>query len=365
MKKVAFSYAFIGLLFLVGSCNNAPTVETPAAEYSLKGNLLKVDKANLGMIPELSLKNNIVISRKFDYYGSILTEKEWFKTDTLFLLGNGHNEFQFLSFAKGQNNSLLLLDRPWIGNKLLSLTCVSNTECITSMKDKSKWDKYDLSNLPPFNFSTSGFVSLTDSTILVPGAPYDTINHIFSIINYKNQHVYTLDYWPDDDSKCADMPKHSVYTNNSTLIGNDKGRYLYQCFNQKFAFIFTIDGRKIDIIKQLYSEYPQYTQDESKLNPQYFSTTEYMSSHANSQNIYLLFKDSDSKGQKIEKWVNPYFFGNTIEVYDWEGNKEKIIHLDKFGDWFYVSEDNKTLYLESEDADGKRLFWTYNLTETN
>ncbi|MDO4959045.1 MAG: hypothetical protein Q4E68_07315 [Prevotellaceae bacterium] len=44
---------------------------------------------------------------------------------------------------------------------------------------------------------------------------------------------------------------------------------------------------------------------------------------------------------------DPFPMGNTVEVYDWDGVKQQVIHLDKFGQSIKLSEDGKTLYLYS------------------
>jgi len=45
---------------------------------------------------------------------------------------------------------------------------------------------------------------------------------------------------------------------------------------------------------------------------------------------------------------DPFSIGNTIEVYDWDGVKQQVIHLDKIGKVIMLSEDSKILYLYSD-----------------
>ena len=45
---------------------------------------------------------------------------------------------------------------------------------------------------------------------------------------------------------------------------------------------------------------------------------------------------------------DPFPWGNTVEVYDWDGVKQHIIHLDKLGQEIMISNDGKTLYLYSD-----------------
>ena len=54
--------------------------------------------------------------------------------------------------------------------------------------------------------------------------------------------------------------------------------------------------------------------------------------------------------------------GNMIEVYDWDGNLEKTIKLDNYGKYIKVTEDDKLLYLFSEDWEtGEPQIWVYDL----
>lgn len=337
-------------------------------DVSLSGQRLKIDSEDIiDKYPRI-LINDIFISGRNDYYGSQMKGLSCQKSELLFRFGNGHNEFQLLAFAKGRDNSLMLLNFPRVGNKLLSLTVI-DTDSVGSMKDNTKWKKYDLLKLPPFRFSSMKFTSMSDSTILLGGAPYDAIGHIFSIIDFKNQKVYPLEYWPNDEVKCDSMIKTAVYTDNCNLFANGKGHYLYQCNNERFAFVFSIEGNKVKVIKELFSVHTDYAVDNSGENYKYNSLSpKALECTANDSNIYALLRDSNRKGEKLEKWRNPYIFGNIVQIYDWDGKKVKTICLDKYGQDLFVSEDNKTLYLLNLDyfeEDSQPEIWVYDISGLN
>lgn len=359
-----FLCSFLGLIILV-SCNNY--AEEIKCDISLNGKIVKISPADSYKFPRI-LINDILISGKDEHYCSSLTNKECSKAEFLFKFGNGHNEFQFISFGRGVDNSLLLLDHPMVGNKIKSLTIVK-TDSIESLKDTKNWEKYNLLGLPAFRFTTRWFASLSDSTILVTGAPYDAIGHLFSIIDFKNQKLQPLEYWPDDGVNCDSLPKHSVYADNSRLYGNGKGHFLYKCNNERFAFVFSIVGNKINVIKELYSVFPDYTSDKTKQNYIYkHLSPKTIECTASDSNIYVLLRDSDRKGNMLDELKNPYVYGNIVQVFDWDGNIVKTILLDKYGQDVFVSEDNKTLYLFTKDyfeEESKPEIWAYELNDLN
>lgn len=365
IKHTIFPY----MLFLIGltiSCNTS--LEEDVIEEHLTGARVEIDSIGLNLstpflLDSLAISWDIVGN---NYYGGYLNRSSYSTEEVLFKIGHGHNEFHDIAFGEDINNSLLLLDSN--GNGLNSMTVISNATHIDSIKNISNWKKYRLEDLPSFRHASYGLVSLTDSTILVPGAPFDAINgHIFSIIDYKNQKVTPLESWPEDHVKenADSLPKHSFYTNNSYIHSNGKGSYLYHLVNNQYAFIFTIEGEKINISKMLYSSIPSYQSDKAKLNYRTEKEIpEKLMCVSNSENVYAILLDSDRNGQKLEEWVNPYIYGNTIEIFDWEGNKKKVIHLDKYGQNIRVSKDNKTLFLFTEDyfeENSKPEIWVYDL----
>lgn len=351
----------LSLLTIVVSC----TTYQPESvvEENLTGRNISVDSANFHKKP-IVLLNDIAITKKRDnYFGSLFTKEGWHKGDTLLSIGRGHNEFQLLLFSKGKNNSLYMLNVPYTGTKPLSLTVVEKTDSFAIIRDATKWKQYDLKNMKSFSHGAGDFVACSDSSLLFSGTLYDAPKHLFSILNYMTQEVIPLDYWPDDGKEIDSFAKLGVYADNCRLVGNGNGYYFYQCRGERFAFIFSIEGNKVKIIKELYSTFPEYKQDQSYNYVMTSTSPEKMLSFANNYNIYTLLINSDCNGKKLEKYINPYVFGNTVEVFDWEGNKQKIIHLDHYGEEFMISDDNTTLYLFSGINDGQVNVWAYDISE--
>ena len=317
-------------------------------EVSLEGQLVKTD-VNKGKWPKWMFGDNIyAIDHDRSIYSSKLTSTEWQKAEKVFVHGHGQNEFGDMVLSKDNVEALYVIDHPFEGDMgslaTTSLTIIKQTDNIAAIKDPSNWEKYDLSKMP-FWLCGDRFEVLSDSTILTVGTPQDDIHHIFSVINFKNQTVTPLDYWPNDSTpEVLDNEKLMVYTHGSGIKGNGKDRFLYWDDSGKLAFIFTIDGAKTNILHHIYSDrlpIPGIAKTPS---------LERIHCCADNDRIYLLYKHSTIKGEIMEKFdmKDPFPWGNTVEVYDWEGVKQHIIHLDKLGQEIMLSKDSKTLYLYSD-----------------
>lgn len=314
-------------------------------EVSLEGQFVKID-ANEGKWPKWMFGDNIYAGDKdWSIFSGKLTKTEWQKAERVFVCGHGHNEFGLMTLSQDNEGALYVLNLPIDGGKLISLTKIQQTDNIETIKDPAKWEKYDLSQLPPFLQNGDTFVVLSDSTILVTGAPANDMHHILSVINFKNLTVKPLDYWPDDGTpeKMVEQ-KWITYTSGSGVKSNGKDRFLYWDDSAKLAFIFTIDGKKTNILSSIYSDrLPIQGIDKSP-------STERIHCCADNERIYLLYMNSTSKGEKMEKFnmKDPFPMGNTVEVYDWDGVKQQVIHLDKIGRVIMLSDDSKILYLYSD-----------------
>ena len=318
-------------------------------EVSLEGQLVKTD-VNKGKWPKWMFDDNLYArDREWNVYAGKLTRTEWQKAEKVFVCGHGQNEFGDMNLSQGDDGALYgidcyMEDNMVYRNKLIALTKIQHPDNLAAIKNPNNWEKYDLTQLPPFELCGDHFVVLSDSTILTVGTPLDDRHHIFSVLNFKNQTVIPLDYWPNDSTpEVLDEEKLMVYTNGSGIKGNGKDRFLYWDDSGKLAFIFTIDGTKTNILSQIYSDrlpIPGIAKTPS---------LERIHCCADNDRIYLLYKHSTIKGEIMENFdlKDPFPWGNTVEVYDWEGIKQHIIHLDRFGQEIMISNDGKTLYLYS------------------
>lgn len=347
MRRIAnIFFLFMATTAIASNNSSEDSVKT----VSLRGTRVEIPQECLDKSPKL-LINDILISRSHNgYVNSTLTPQKWSGLNTFI----NKNDYQIPILTKGTDNSLMIFDTPAMTvvedasteGTLSSLTVIKETNSINDIKDKTKWMKYDLTKVPAFSSGIS-LVSLPNNSVLIVGAPFFSTKNIFSIIDYKNQKVTPLKYWPNDGVKCASHPKRRVYT-DALLYGNGKGHFLYQCEWSRVAFIFSIEGKNVNVIKELFTDYPKYKSDEQELNFEFepgARPTQGLYTAANNDNIYMLLKDSDRKGNKLQTREDPYIYGNTVIKYDWEGNKKRTIHLDHYGQRTLLSDDNKTLYL--------------------
>lgn len=337
------------IVLLIGMASFFSCSDKGGAEFevSLEGQLVKTD-VNKGKWPKWMFGDDIyALDHDWSLWCGKLTKTEWQKAEKVLVHGHGQNEFGDMVISQDDNGALYIMDHPFEENmgslSLTSLTIIKYTDNIAAIKDPKNWEKYDLSKMP-FLLCGDKIVVLSDSTILTVGTPENDIYHIFSVLNFKNQTVTPLDYWPNDSTpKALDDEKLMVYTNGSGIKGNGKDRILYWDDSGKLAFIFTIDGPQTNILSHIYSDrlpIPGIAKTPS---------LERIYCCADNERIYLLYKNLTSKGEKMEQFdmKDPFPMGNIVEVYDWDGVKQKIIHLDKYGDEIMLSKDGKTLYLYS------------------
>ena len=359
MRKKLIITMMLALITLTGCTNQT---SAPFDVY-LEGQSVNID-ANKGLWPKWMFGDHIyALDQDWNVYSGKLTKSEWQKAEMILVKGHGENEFGDMELSQGADGTLYVIDHPYEGmlgeSTLISLTKILHPDKLGTVKASERWEKFDLTKLSDFN-QMGEFVVISDSTFLTTGAPVNDMHHVLAVVNYKNQTVTPLDYWPNDSTpEVLTDEKMMVYTNGSGVACNDKGKYLYWDDSGKLAFIFTIDGAKVNIKHQIYS-------DELPI-PGIAKTPSIERIHcvANNDRIYLLYKHSNRKGETMEKYdlKEPFPWGNTVEVYDWDGVKQQVVHLDKFGQEIMLSKDGKTLYLFSGfiDDDTAPYIYSYDL----
>lgn len=360
-------YTLIFLLVLTTiSCSDKNDVSVE--ELQLSGIVIDIDSSSVLRQPQFLIGDNVItletIGKKNGQVG-LLKDNKLGKTDPLFEVGRGHNEFTFMKYAKGIDNSLLLLDG---GRRLFSMTVIPDAKSIDNIKNKENWKRYDLKSMEPVLAQGRNFYPLSDSTILMCATPDKYFGHIISIIDYKNQICKPLDFWPDDGIEIDSLVKCRVYTGNSEIYGNGKGRYLFNLFNDGlYTFIFNIDKNRVNVVKDLYTTYPKYKTENHMDIVRESIIPERITCAASDKHIYLMHIDSDREGNKIDMddYNHQTLNANTIDVYDWDGNLLKRLKLDHYGHRLMLSDDNSILYLLADtywDGDEHPQIWSYDLT---
>ena len=303
-------------------------------EFFLRGQEVKFASGNENLWPiYISGRNVFATANDISFHVGKITKKEWQKAERI--SGEGtNNDLEWLRFSQGNNGELFMLNLPvsstvFKGN-LKSLIKISNADNIATIKDQTKWETYDLKNVSGFAPRSLGYVALSDTTILIAGMVENDIKRVFSVIDFKNQKFTPLDYWPKGGGT-SDTTKCMQYVSNCTILGNGKGKVLYQNPWAKLAFIFKVDGTKVNKLSDLYTD---------TLTPT--RPTECLSCCANGDRIYMLVRDYNTKGK--ESTILD-IFGNTVEVFDWDGVKQQVIHLDNYYKEIMISGNGNTLFL--------------------
>ena len=326
MKKNLF-------LFIASILFCACSEQDVEGEFFLRGQEVKFASGNEELWPQFLYGQTLFAwSNDNSIYGGHLTENEWQKAERI--SGAGTNkDLESLFFSHGNNGELLILNCPspatFDAGCFKSLIKVQNADNITAIMDRTKWETYDLKKV--LGFGGGSFVTLSDTTILVLGMFKDDLKRVYSIIDIKNQKLTPLDYCPEGKD-LSDEDICMLYLTGK-IQGNGKGRMLYYNRSRKLANIFNVEGTKVNILKDLYS----YTFVPAP-------GTECLGCCANSDRIYLLVRDTNIKGEKCNE-DDRFRYGNTVEVYDWDGVKHQVIHLDNYYREIMLSGDGNTLFL--------------------
>ncbi len=342
----------------------------------LTGQEVKIAKENRRKSMLFLMNDNIISKQSYGEQGIFahkFSQTEWNKADEELAIGKNDGTL-WPVYACGSNKSLLRLDTEFGTRRLLKLTVAPNPKSVEALNDSLSWREYDLSRLPKLSYGSTNFVLTPDSMLLVGGYPESDQKHIMTIVDFKNNKFIPLDYWPDDGiNDVPEFIKNGVYADNSDIFGNGKGHYLYKAYGRRNAFIFTIDNDKVKIVKSLYAKYPKYKATPPPLIM--FKRVEYgmwcMECAANNQHIALILTDSDMNGIRYKetysleegKDLSSYLFGNVVELYDWDGNKQKVIYLDHYGSSIKMSDDSKKLLLFADDyIKNIHKIWSYDLS---
>ena len=326
MKKNLF-------LFIASILFCACSEQDVEGEFFLRGQEVKFDSANENLWPKFLYGQTMFAwSDDNSIHAGKITEKEWQKAERISGAGV-NNDLEGLDFSEGNNGELFVLNTPMVGlfdtNCFKSFIKIQNADNIAAIMDRTKWETYDMKDV--YGFVGGNHVALSDTTLLMLGMYKDDLKRVYAIYNLKNQTFIPLDYCPigrdlSDEEIC-------VRYLAGNILGNGKGKVLYYNNCRKFAFIFNIEGTKVNVLNNLYS----YTFVPDR-------ATECINCCVNSDRIYMLVRDTNIKGEKCNG-NDLLRYGNTVEVYDWDGVKHQVIHLDNYYREIMLSDDGKTLFL--------------------
>lgn len=209
--------------------------------------------------------------------------------------------------------------------------------------------------------SDLSIVPLSDDSIFFIGGDFNDLHQIFSILDVRNKKLTPLDFWPDDGFRGKDFIKANIYSDNARLFTNNKGKYAYSTGPNRNAFIFTIEGKHVNIIKTLYDNPIKYEESKDGANYKYKPDSERLRMKATLDAIYFLMIDKDGSGAFAKNSATSKY-GDIVLKYDWDGNLLKKYHLDRVVFGINITDNDSTLYCQTEDPEtGETLMYRYSL----
>lgn len=364
MKKYFMSFV-CAVLTVAGvffsSCSDVSKTMEELPLEPLEGKLIMPDKDCLNSYPRFITKNfwlSKVYNKNVNCCICIQKGDSLLKKCDAFFKGRSRDEFDAVSVALTPNRDLGVLNCSSNGNQLLSFSIVAKEDYLKW--DFAKCNRFSLTKLPSLRYVSNSFQVLDDSDILIPGAPYAQIGHIFSVIDYKKNAIKVLDFWPKDNFIGDSLSKHSVYTDNS-MIFESKNKFLYLCGWERYAFIFSIDKNKVNVESELFSVLPKYKEAPYGNYELLENSGKRLGADANDDAICFLMVEKNLYGKKPKNYMESQY-GNEVQVYDWNGNPIRRLLLDKVGSSIKLSVDKKKLYLFTENPQTKNEeIWEYDL----
>lgn len=330
---------FISLLFY--NCSNHPLTIVEQKN----GCILDTDSLFNGNYL-YGMNDNYIIMRSYDrdsliYVSTIVGDS--LKTNHSFL-SKGQGPYDVNLISVNVDDSLLtILDVK--GGKAFLIDYRIRSQ-------KKDWVKINLSSKirETFTFGTSDIVWVDSVSFLFLGGQINSKN-ILSIYNTKTGDVSPVDYWPNDGFKGEKMIKQMVYMSNSSLYHNKRmNRFLYKSGNGQLLELFDLKGRNFKTIGYICDEFPKYKLADDGLNYKLLypneKNYEIIEVSVNDSFIYLM---STPGIPHMEYKKYPFYYGDFISVYDWNGNKIKEFKTDIPFCTFVVDSNNEYLYTSTID----------------
>jgi len=347
---------FMAVVCMCGcvSCNQREQAKGEIERIALTGTQLDMDEDYVGSRP-LFIKNDTIgvatYSQEFNMQLCIVGDSAVRSAGLYFKTGVGPNEFNSTNIILGTNSNLIASNNGGWG----ALTEFYKIP-LSQLAETDKWVRFPMENLVALRGATH-FVEVNDSTILSTTLEYNK-PYFLSLTNLNTQQLTPIEFWPEDSYDGPCIPKQAIYVDN-TRLHKSGNKYLYVCGEAQYAFIFTLDGHKLSIVKELFTEKPEYECNDDKINYRLHRNGKDVRVAVTHDRIYALLRGLREDGQGLAKYNVPEE-GNEVMVFDWNGEPISLLELDRKGTDLIVSADNSNLYLFSSsdelNGDGIRKY---------
>ena len=218
-----------------------------------------------------------------------------------------------------------------------------------------------------YTFGPSDFEAVGDSCLLILGGRQG-YEEFISMYYLNSEKILPLEYWPDDGFNSDIRIKQSVYLGTSRLFKcKGRNRFLYQSSAGQILALFDVDENGMKNLYHISCNYPHYEVREDGLNYKILYPTEESMQryYAAVSDNYIYIKMSPNNQEKDYKKY-PFYYGDYVMVYDWDGKKVKDFVTDKPFNTFVIDDNDKYLYTELDDLEtGEVTIYRYDLNLKN
>lgn len=272
--------------------------------------------------------------------------------------GNGPGEYLETNLTNKGDSILLVLNSA--GDLPTSMTEINLDSLVAGKKvNTTKFTQTDTNGFRGVGYS---YVPTDKDRLLLNSGWYEKGN-IFTLFNPATNELTPIDWLPKDDFNGLPLVKANVYIDNSHLLSSGN-RVCYVPGNGKIAMIFQLENDKLIPIKTIYNEFPDYWIAEDGLNYHQRFNTDDLDAAATDNQIFLLNSKFNMDGKLAEGDQEPRVLGNTVEVFNWDGEPIHSLTLDQLVYAILVSSDGKNLYGITQNKEtGEEEILRFNLPE--
>lgn len=173
----------------------------------------------------------------------------------------------------------------------------------------------------------------------------------FCLLGLDGKVQSTFGEWPyrdEDEKKVSGIIRSQAYMFD-IAVSPSKTKFLAYLFSADFLAFYQMNADSVHLIKECILTYPDY---EYRNNPANYSGTSkdapmaYRAATCSEDYIYILYS-----GKTFRKNGLGVFYGDTIYVYTWNGEKIAILKSDKMLHDLCLSQDGKSMYAIANDPD--------------
>lgn len=272
--------------------------------------------------------------------------------------GNGPGEYLETNLTNKGDSILLVLNSA--GDLPTSMTEINLDSLVAGKKvNTTKFTQTDTNGFRGVGYS---YVPTDKDRLLMNSGWYEKGN-IFTLFNPTTNEFTPIDWLPKDGFKGPAIVKASAYMDNSRLLSSEN-RVCYVSGNGKIAIIFQLEKDKLVPIKTLFEDLPDYWADSDGLNYRQRINSDELDAAATDNQIFLLNKKFNMEGKLAEGDREPRVLGNTVYVFNWEGEPICNLTLDQLVYAILVSSDGKNLYGITQNKEtGEEEILRFNLPE--